>query len=184
MEIVLIRHGRPEAAINQKVDALGYLAWIKEYNRSLVVDGPSDVPVSLHRYAKVFAVSSDLPRAIHSAELVLGRGPDAQLASLCEVDIPVYRLPFTLNTYTWLYLNRGLWLLGCKGQFESLSSAKGRAEAAAEQLIDLARVHDQVVVFGHGLMNRFIRIALRNRGWRVESKSNQYWGETHLHSNW
>ena len=36
MNIVLVRHGRPTGAENQKVNSAGFGRWVKRYNHSLV----------------------------------------------------------------------------------------------------------------------------------------------------
>lgn len=183
MEIILIRHGKPTTAINPKLNALGYIKWVKKYNSSLVSIS-SVPPKHLHKkIAQHFVVSSDLKRAVHSAVLCTNLLPKKQFKVFREMDIPRYKLPFTLNAYTWLYLNRFLWTLGLKGKFESLKSAKKRAELAADLLIQLAIEEQQVALFSHGYLNIYLRKALQNKGWQMVTKSNQYWGETKLIKN-
>ncbi len=80
----------------------------------------------------------------------------------------------------WAYLCRVLWILGLNGSFESYRSAKCRAEVAAEQLVELTKEKDKIVLFGHGYMNLHIRKALIRKGWALNCKSNSFWGLSSL----
>jgi broad specificity phosphatase PhoE len=71
-------------------------------------------------------------------------------------------------------------MLGLKGRFESYASARKRAEVAAEQLVELSQQNGDLVLFGHGYMNLHIRRSLRKKGWRINSKSNDFWGLSSL----
>ena len=94
---------------------------------------------------------------------------------------PRYKIPFRLNAWTWVYLCRVLWMLGLKGQFESFTIAKKRAELAADELITLATKKDKVIVFSHGYINFYIRKSLVKKGWKLTEKSSDYWGLTKLY---
>lgn len=178
MEIILIRHGKPTAAVNPKLTAVGFTKWVKNYNQAYVAEH-SRPPVNLKaQIIQHYLVSSDLKRAIQSAEICTGQIPQLQLKLLREMDIPRYKLPFFLKAYTWLILNRFLWMLGLNGKMESFEDAKERVEEVTEQLIDIAFRHDKIVVFGHGYTNRYIRIALQKRGWVIQTKDNKFWGTT------
>jgi len=184
MEIVLIRHGKPTAAVNPKVSAAGFSRWVKNYNDSQVALDSLPPEVLTKVVAKHWIVSSDLARAIHSARLCMNRPADLSLSLLREMDIPRYQLPFKLKAYTWLVLNRCLWLLGVKASaepsVESFKQAKGRALSSAEELQVLAIKHNKVAVFGHGLMNKFIAKELIKLGWLAEVKGKKYWSSITL----
>lgn len=180
MEIILVRHGKPESATNPRLTALGYTHWVRRYNRSKVAADSFPCHTLSQRVDAHYLVASDLPRAIDSVQICLKRQPTMVDADFREMEIPRYRLPFKLKAWTWVYLSRGLWMLGLKGSFESFQAAKLRAERGCEKLIALAEVHDKVVLFGHGYMNLYLRKALIARGWQVKVKSNQYWGVSHL----
>jgi len=99
---------------------------------------------------------------------------------LREMDIPRYKFPFKLNAYTWLVLNRICWFAGLSAKVESFKTAKDRAKTAAHSLIELAEKHDNVAVFGHGMMNKYIAKELSNAGWNFSRQGNHYWGITIL----
>ena len=179
MEIVLIRHGKPSSASNPKVNAYEYAKWIRRYNLSDVAKNslPENI---IERYKSFYVVSSNLKRAIHSANTYVGEGPKEIDKLYHEMEIPRYKLPFKLSAWNWVYLSRLLWMLGFKGSFESFKEAKIRAELATFKLIERAQEKDRVVLFGHGFMNRYIKKSLLQKGWKLNSKSNSYWGITSL----
>lgn len=179
MEIILIRHGKPTAANNPIVDAYGYKNWVKQYNLSYVAKNSRPAHLNT-RYKSFYIVSSDLKRAIHSANIYVKKSPEIIDKLYREMDIPSYTLPLKLKAWHWLYISRLLWMLGVKGPFESFTEAKKRADIAALKLIDIAKRHNKVVLFGHGFMNRYIRKSLIEKGWMLKCKSNAYWGVTSL----
>lgn len=179
MEIILIRHGKPTSANNPVLNACEYAKWIRKYNFSDVAS--TSRPESLNdKYKSLYIVSSDLKRAIHSANIYVEKSPEIIDKLYREMEIPRYKLPFQLKAWNWVYLSRFLWMLGYKGSFESFKQAKSRAELAAVQLIEIAQHQERVLLFGHGYMNRYIRKSLIQKGWRLNSKSNSYWGLTSL----
>lgn len=179
MEIVLIRHGKPTSANNPVVDACEYTKWIRRYNFSDV--SANSRPESVNtQYQSFYSISSDLKRAIHSANIYIGKNPEEIGKLYREMEIPRYKLPFHLKAWHWVYLSRLLWMFGFKGAFESFQQAKHRSEIAANKLIELAKRQDKVVLFGHGYMNRYIRKSLIHKGWVLNFKSNDYWGVTSL----
>ncbi len=179
MEIILIRHGKPTSATNPVINSCEYTKWVRRYNFSDVAKNSR--PESINEQYKSFhIVSSDLKRAIHSANLYIGKEPEEVSELYREMEIPRYKLPYKLKAMTWVYLCRALWMLGIKGPFESYRSAKFRAELASEQLIQLAKKKENVVLFGHGYMNLHIRKALIRKGWSLNCKDNTFWGISSL----
>ncbi len=179
MEIILIRHGKPTSADNPIIDACEYTNWIRRYNSSKVAKNSRPENVN-DQYKSFYTISSDLNRAIHSANIYVGKSPEEVDKLYREMEIPRYKFPFKLKAWNWVYLSRFLWMLGCKGSFESFKQAKKRADEAAVKLIEIAQNQDKIVLFGHGYMNRYIRKSLIQKGWVLNSKSNAYWGITSL----
>jgi len=179
MEIILIRHGKPTSATNPVINACEYTKWIRRYNFSDVAQDSRPENIN-EQYKDFHIVSSDFKRAIHSANLYVGKDPEEISELYREMEIPRYKLPFKLNAMTWVYLCRALWMLGYNGSFESYRSAKVRAEFASEKLIQLAKEKDKVVLFGHGYMNLYIRKALIRKGWFLNCKDNSFWGISSL----
>lgn len=180
MEIVLIRHGKPTAAIYPRVSAAEFTNWVRNYNHSGIDSDSFPDAKILKNYRNHYIVSSDLKRAIESAQICFPHMSASINNIFRELEIPRYKLPFTLKASHWLYLNRILWTCGFKGAFESFSAAKKRAQVASKQLITLAEQHNKVVVVSHGYINFYIRKNLLQMGWDLKEKSNQYWGVTRL----
>jgi len=179
MEIILIRHGKPTSANNPTVNAAEYVKWVRQYNTSDVANNSRPDSINAN-YLSQYTISSDLKRAIHSANIYVNKSPDEINGLYREMDIPRYKLPFTLTAWQWVYFCRMLWMLGFTGSFESFKQAKQRANIAANELIKIAKKQNTVVLFGHGFMNRYIRKTLIQAGWTLTSKSNAYWGVTRL----
>ncbi len=178
--IVLVRHGKPLGAINPMLNSAGFTQWVRRFDHSRV-SAESPPPTHLRAHlGDAFAVSSTLPRALHSTELCLGRAPDARFDSLREMEIPRYRLPGKLPAYGWVYLNRGLWMLGKTGPFETWPEAKDRGRQAAQTLADISRSHPNLAVFGHVMMNAAVARSLIELGWRGRSRHTDYWGSIEL----
>jgi hypothetical protein len=174
--IVLVRHGKPEAAINPWVSAAGFARWVRQYNKSGISPG-SGPPVSLQPVEKdVLVLASASPRAMQSAVISLGKQPDLKWPELKEMEIPRYRFPGRLPAYVWLCLCRAAWMLGVKGRAESYMQAKQRAVRAAVRLHNLANSHDHILVFGHGMMSLHIANVLHAKGWRGRVRPLGYWG--------
>jgi broad specificity phosphatase PhoE len=180
MEIILIRHGKPESATNQSCTAEQFHQWVKRYKHAPIDKNSSPNREQMKHFEGFHLISSALPRAKSSALIAFNRTPQQSYAWFNEMDIPRYKLPLRLNAWTWVYLCRALWTLGVKGKFESYKEAKQRAQSATSELEALAREHKTLVAVGHGYMNLHIRRYLKKRGWTVTEKSNQYWGVSKL----
>ena len=181
MEILLVRHGRPEGAFNPVTTSVGFAQWVRRYNKSGLCED-SLPPEGLRSTTDgSLIVSSDLKRSRQSAERCAGRPPDVLLRTLREMDIPRFRIPGRLRAYSWLYLNRTIWALGPHGSFESFRDGKVRARRAARRLHLLAQSHGRVVAFGHAHINRYVALELRSMGWRIKRRTKPgYWASRQL----
>lgn len=175
MEIILIRHGKPCAATHKKMSATDFQLWIDTYNRSLVAPDSCPPPDLVKTLAHHFIISSDLPRALHSAELCTGKKPDLVLDKLKEMDVPCYPMPLKLSSYYWIILNGLLWLLGLSGKVDSFQHGKLRAKFAAQTLLKIAKQQGKVVVFGHKITNLLIAMELLKQGWKGKKNGRRYW---------
>jgi broad specificity phosphatase PhoE len=175
MEIVLIRHGRPVSAINQRLSASGFSKWIQDYNLSKVCHKCPPPNTLKSRVNQHYVVSSALPRAIHSAKLCVGKTPDLVLDKLKEVDVPQLNIPLKIDAYSWIILNGLCWWVGIHGHVESYRQGKLRAKDAAEILSSLALTKTNVAVFGHIITNYLIAIELILNGWRAKLSGKSFW---------
>jgi len=176
MQIVLVRHGKPEKN-SASIHASQIQDWVQQYN-SADLDNSSKPPAPLLAVAKLSDVvfSSDLKRSQQSAQL-LTTTTQPGLAIYREVDLPNLRFPSPkLSPSTWVALFRLLWLFGLSKQCESFPKARKRAQFAASQLEQAAQQYGSVMLVGHGLFNRFIAKVLVKQNWLGPSSlGNQYW---------
>lgn len=175
MQITLVRHGKPTGAVNPKLTASGFAKWVRHYKLSKV-DISSLPPKPLIDSLKShYIISSNLPRTIDSAYLCANKAPDLILTQITEMDIPRYKYPLILKAYTWLIMSRILWVLGFNRKVESFKAAKVRAKTSANTLYALAIQHENLAVFGHGMINRYIAKELKKQGWKSTSQGKGYW---------
>lgn len=174
MEIVLIRHGKPRSASNEKMNSAGFANWVRLYDHSEL--DPRSTPGHRLDLKDYFVVASSLKRAQLSAQLYTGTQPDLVMPEVREMDVPYYRSCMTLRAFTWVYLNRLYWLCGRAGRFESYKEGKLRVIKAADRLLDLVQHHKKLVVFGHGMTNIMLRAELKRRGWTITQSEGDYWG--------
>lgn len=178
MEIILMRHGRPDIANSGAIGSRDMPGWISRYNEA---DTGSDVPPSTSRQLAARAgtvISSDLPRALSSLK-ALGYEPVQTDALYREAGLPAYGIGgLRLSPLVWSSMFRVLWLCGLSGNAETLHAAKARAATAAENLATLAgNTEGPVLLMGHGIMNRLIARRLLRQGWREIRKPDKgYWG--------
>ncbi|MAF76170.1 MAG: hypothetical protein CMF17_10025 [Idiomarinaceae bacterium] len=177
-EIILIRHGKPASATNEKMGPSDFARWVRRYNHSDL--DPASRPRIKHDLSEHYVLTSNLKRARLSA-LAWGVSQiERQEALFREMDIPYYRLGVKLRAWHWVVFNRAQWFAGRRGNFESFNDAKKRVIKATDLLENMAEAKQKVAVFGHGMSNRYIRLALIKRGWKVHEKDNAYWGVNRL----
>lgn len=180
MKITLVRHGKPKASCNPRVNAVGFAKWVRAYNHSYVHSSSQPPDELCNKIKGRYAISSDLNRAKHSAELCIGKAPDLVLREMREMDIPRFKIPFSTSVNNWLLISRVCWLLGISGRSEPLHVGRRRVLVAVDLILEQVKNNDDVVVFGHALINRFIVKELKKRGWSLEQQSKGFWGTTEL----
>jgi broad specificity phosphatase PhoE len=180
MEIILVRHGRPNFKVNNIISASGFSQWVRYYNKSNVCSESTPPNLLSDRTKSFYVVSSDLSRAIHSAVLCVDKSPDLILKELREMDIPRFKFPLKLKATHWLIISRLLWFFNVNTQVESFKRAKLRVKLAASKLVELTKKHDEIVVFSHGLINKYLSKELIKLGWSGTYKRQSYWGATTL----
>ena len=178
MEIILMRHGKPQYAGAPKVSCREMPEWIDNYNLSSTGrDMPPEISKVLIYRALTF-ISSPLPRALSSLK-TLGCEPGFIDDVFREAELPVFRIPgLRLSPFHWAALFRVLWLCGLSGEVECVRMAKSRAVKAAELLVTAAKGSDgPVLLMGPGIMNQFIAKELIALGWKEQTRPGKgYWG--------
>ncbi|MDV2686805.1 histidine phosphatase family protein [Alkalihalophilus lindianensis] len=183
MEISLIRHGRSQLTENNRITCLQFKHWVEKYDNHGVVEEmtlPSDIIEKVVNAKMV--VTSDLKRAIHSANLL---SPELEIISdplFRETELPIIPFEFwnvELRPSIWAVILRLVWFCGYSNECESLTIAKLRAKKASRQLIDYADKHKSVVLVGHGFFNMLIAKELQKNGWAGKRKAGaRHWNCT------
>lgn len=177
MQINLLRHGRPGIDPTERIVPADFRRWMARYNRSAISDRPTQYAISSARQCQQI-VCSDLLRSAHSAEL-LGLKVDQIDPLFREAELPSFswRGP-KMAAGNFAILARLVWVGGYSRDCETYRAARGRAEEGADRLIELAHSHQQVLLIGHGMMNRLIGRALKKRNWQIvrTARVYRYWG--------
>jgi len=182
MKIVLLRHGRPDIDLAERIRASAIPELLDAYNQAGICDSPTGGAVAIARACKV-AVSSDLPRSLQSASL-LGIGEIVQTDALFrEIELPyVGAASPRLSANTWFLLFRLSWFVGMSNNGISLQQARQRASIGAARLMELSSQHGSVLFVGHGLLNRFISHQLLSHGWQgPKSPGTRHWAYAVYH---
>jgi len=178
MEIILLRHGKPEIPSLKKINAAGFSQWVEQYNRAPLCSSsiPTNDVISMAKVCNA-VVCSELPRSIDSA-LALGvEKINLKSSQFNEAGMPVANWSFLkISPKLWAAFFRILWLFGYSEKSESIKDAKSRASKSAKLLIDLANKHDRVLFVGHGVYNRLLVKELKSLGWSgPKSPGSKYW---------
>lgn len=177
MRIILVRHGPPEFDDTKNIESAGLQKALAEYAESVVTERPRrEIPAQGAGAEGQIAVCSELVRSRSSATL-LGFGGVTVSPLLNESLLPYPDvLPFRMPWRIVLALFRIAWLFGYKQNAPGIRKDRNRARQAGDWLINLAQTHGEVVVFGHGIMNRLIARQLINDGWNKEMTCGSgYW---------
>jgi broad specificity phosphatase PhoE len=170
MRIVLARHGRPDATADDRRPIRGtdIGLWCRRYDALGIASTPAPPP-ALRALAISTAciIASDARRAIDSARLLAGSRPIQVDARLREAGLPeTLRLRTRLPPQAWVVAARIAWLLDQCASEETLTIAQQRAAGVAAELTAVARAHQDVLVVGHGWLNRLVAGELLRQGWR------------------
>ena len=174
MELILLRHGKPDIESSTAIRAVAMKAWIADYDASGIMDMPdTSVIAACHGQ---FVVASPMKRALESVT-ALGLQPDMIMDALYEAPLPAFNLPLLkLTPLAWATAFRLLWMAGASGGVESFSSAKRRAKQVSDELANLTDAHGRVVSVGHGFMNLLIARELQKAGWKQQNlRKSGYW---------
>lgn len=179
--IALIRHGKPTITPQGWIGGCDLLQVISLYQSARIASDsfpPEDVRALVQSAKRVF--TSDLPRAIHSAQILASpilpvSDPifrEVEFWLRCPINI---RLPFLL----WIFLDRLLLSLGYSPHSQFQADNKERVRKAAELLEQQSHETGSVVLVGHGITNLFIARELKKRGWcGPRTPKMEHWGCT------
>lgn len=160
LKVGLLRHLRPPVARWRLLNAVEFLRWWDEYDRS----GIEARPVDLNGVQWERCYSSDLPRAVGTARSIF-RGQISLSPLLREVPVaPVWPSRLPLPWPVWILLGRVAWYCEHSSQPEPPAATARRARAFVTELLRSASVDTLIVT--HGLMMKQIAKELIRRGFR------------------
>jgi len=172
MKIVIQRHGKPDIGKWGKIPSSEMIQWINCYNESGVTIDNKPCSESLAHAKNSFVVCSTLERSMHSVELLKVDEFVAD-ASFCEAELPVVNVPLLkMAPHSWSIMFRIFWFLGLSKNVESKMEISSRVKLACTTLETLAEEHKNILLIGHGIMNRLIAKELLERGWGGEKAPN------------
>lgn len=167
MKIHLVRHGKSEIEYPEKIYANQMSNIISAYDRA-TIDKSNHPPYELLTALGSinYIVCSDLQRSIDSvAKLGLTPNLISPLFREAELSYPDKAF-FALSPYFWSTILRIVWFFGYSNHSETFQDAKKRAHRASLKLINLANENEEVLLVGHGFINRFISRVLKLKGWQ------------------
>jgi len=167
MEIILLRHGKPNNPSLNKIKAFSFKSWIESYNYSGLCSTsiPSKTALSIANKCNAI-VCSELTRSIESAEALKIKNITLSHSQFNEAGLPSANWRgLKLSPNAWAVIFRILWLFGYSNNSESYKESKLRAENSAKKLIELAKEHKSVLFVGHGIYNKLLAKQLKSLGW-------------------
>ncbi|GKT12065.1 MAG: hypothetical protein ISEC1_P1039 [Thiomicrorhabdus sp.] len=167
MRIVLLRHGKPHLTSPKRIKARNMQHWIDNYNTAELDTSasPSTELIELATQCQQI-VCSNQSRSLDSAKVLNLNTVHESDPLFREFGMPYRKIPFVKLTPTlWAIIFRLSWLMGFSLNSESFEEAKIRAENAANRLIKMAEDHNDILLIGHGLLNKFIAKQLLSEGW-------------------
>ncbi|MEM1253353.1 MAG: histidine phosphatase family protein [Cyanobacteria bacterium P01_H01_bin.21] len=168
MVIVLVRHGQPTVTSREWINGHEIPRFASRYRTARISSDslpPEELRLLVQSAKAIF--TSDLPRSIHSAQILM---PSISIVSnpiFREIDF-MFQFPINIRlpALIWIILARLFWGLGYSPYSHSQLDAKNQAKQAVDFLEQQSSRIGSIVLVGHGLTNLFIARELKRRGWR------------------
>jgi broad specificity phosphatase PhoE len=182
--ILLIRHGRSAHVQNAGwFDAAGFERWRADADTAGILSTDAPPPALVATVAGADAlVSSDLPRAIESAERLAPHQHVERLPLLRESVLRVPALPgLRLPIPAWDALTHAHWGTRILRGTDASGVELKRAADAAAWLQELTARAPTVAVVTHGVFRRLVAAQLERSGWSPPpSRSYAHWSAWEL----
>jgi len=169
--IILLRHSKVDIK-NKNIYANELKNYIKEYNSSNIIL-PSSNKIATTYQKNNILVCSNLKRSLETSNKVFNKKPNYINKLFNEAELPypnkkILKLPVGL----WLIIFRILWFFGYSKNSKSYKETKIRAKKSAQLLIKISKKHNKdVILIGHGIMNRLIKKELKKKNHTIEIKN-------------
>lgn len=164
--IILIRHGRPSHEEPRWLNARDAARWLELYDHSGIAKG--DIPpADLLEFASTanIIVSSDLPRAHQSANILAGGRDVVVTPMLRESRMRPLWLPVRMPVGWWRVAIVARWLFSMAYGGSSATYELHRSREAVRWLIRLSHQNNTVVVVTHNAFRFLLLHRLRLNGW-------------------
>jgi broad specificity phosphatase PhoE len=178
--ITIARHGQPAISRDVLLSPAEYGAFWERYESTGLTAGQS-APEHLTRAADEaeVVIVSTRPRAVQSAQVLLGGKPFRQDPRLIEAPLPHPPFPgfLRLTPQLWGFFARVWWWFfnHHRGQ-ETWAQARTRAAAIAAEVAREAEEGRNVLIIAHGFFNFMVGAELRRLGWRKAwGRGWKYW---------
>lgn len=179
--ITLIRHGKPAIARPGWISSSDLSQFISHYQSARIASDsfPPENVKALVQTTKII-LTSDLPRAMHSAQIFEPAISPISNPIFREIEFLLeFRLNLRLPFHVWIFLDTLLLSLGYSQYSQSQADNKKRIRKATELLEQKSHKTGSVVLIGHGITNLFIARELKKRGWRgPRMPKMEHWGCT------
>jgi broad specificity phosphatase PhoE len=169
MRLTVIRHGRPEWRLPFMISLARFEHVSSGYDAAgLSVEGKRAIDALAGRLPKALILSSDLPRARDTAEII-GRGKGAIDFDAVFREVPTSRIATNLlgrlwaPAAMWSLIKRCCWVLGIGGCPEKPHAAWGRAAKAVAEVLKHSG-DESVILVSHGCFIAVLVLYLRWRG--------------------
>ena len=176
MEIILLRHGKPDIELKGMARAHEIPKYLQRYDEASVLETPPSHAIDLATGCDA-VVCSSLIRSHHSATALGFDDIEIQNSLFDEIAMPHFKQgSMILPIHAWGIVYRLMSLFGFSLNGESYQRAKTRAKQAASTLIDIASNYRRTLLIGHGFMNHFIGKELLKQNWLgPKSPCKDYW---------
>ena len=171
-KIILLRHSKVDIK-NKSIYANELKNYIKEYNSSNIITQSNNKIDTIYHENKIL-ICSNLKRSIQTVNNVFNKKPDYINKLFNEAELPytnkkLLKLPVSL----WLIIFRILWFIGYSKNSISYKETKIRAKKSAQLLIKISKENNKdIILIGHGIMNRLIKKEIITQNYTVEIKNN------------
>lgn len=173
--IILVRHGRStHVHTSTLIDIDGVARWREAYDAAGIVNDPPPPALVTVAGAAERIVSSDMRRALESAERLAPGRARIVTPLLREAPHEVPRIPIRLPLHVWEAAIWTRWAWQRLRGKPALPQDLKRAEAAARWLTDLADAGSTTVVVTHGVFRALLARELNALGWRGPGESRKY----------
>jgi broad specificity phosphatase PhoE len=169
MRLAVIRHGRPEWRLPFMISLAQFEHVSTGYDAAgLSAEGKRAIETLAGRLPKALILSSDLPRARETAEII-GRGKEAIGFSAVFREVPTSQIATNLlgrlraPTVAWELIKRCCWVLGIGECPEKPRAAWDRAAEAAVEILKHS-CDEGVILVSHGCFTAVLVLYLRSRG--------------------